>query len=148
MQHNIFAGLDLWVVLYAAAMALVASLLTTSRMRNAQRLRGLPLSSWWTTLPDTGAGAFVGTLAAVAVPKFVPAFDNFTGVSLLAAGGGILGPKFWDLVSSDNALKSILVALAQAATGPLGKLVASAAAQQQPKKDGDTDGSNQAPPTP
>ncbi len=146
MQHNIFTGLDLWVVLYAAAMALVASLLTTSRARNVQRLRGLPLSSWWTTLPDTGAGALVGTLAAVGVPRLIPALDNFTGVSLLAAGGGILGPKFWDLVSSDNALKSILLALAQAISGPLGKLVASASAQQ-PKKDGDTDGSNQAPPT-
>ena len=100
MQHNIFQGLDLWVVLYAAGMAFIASGLTTWRARNAQRLRGLPLSSWLTAIPDTLAGTFIGTALGVLVPPHVPALNNLSGITLLCGTGGILGPKFWDLISS------------------------------------------------
>jgi len=141
LQHNIFEGLDLWVVLYAAGMALLASLLTRTRERQAQQRRGLPLTPWPTTLPDTGTGTLVGTMLALTIPGFWPVLHNFTGISLLTAFGGIAGPRLWDMVSSDSGIKSILVALAQAATGPLGKFISA----QQPKKDGDSDG-NQSPP--
>jgi hypothetical protein len=130
MQHSIFAGLDLWVVLYAAGMAFVASGLTTWRNRNAQRLKGLPLSSW-----------LAGTALGVFVPPHVPALNNLSGVTLLCGGGGILGPKFWDLISSKglNAALSLV-------TGPLLGALAKALVAQ--NKDGDSDGSKQVPPKP
>ena len=140
MDHSFFAGLDLWVVLYAACMALVASWLTTLRARQAQRRQGLPLSSWLTAIPDTVTGAVVGTGLAVLVPKVWHPADNFTGVSLLAALGGITGPRLWDFTSSEQGFKSMLYALGNTLVPLLGKFMAS-----QPKKDGDQDGHNQTP---
>jgi hypothetical protein len=141
MQHSIFAGLDLWVVLYAAGMAFVASGLTTWRNRNAQRLKGLPLSSWLAAIPDTLVGMLIGTALGVFVPPHVPALNNLSGVTLLCGGGGILGPKFWDLISSKglNAALSLV-------TGPLLGALAKALVAQ--NKDGDSDGSKQVPPKP
>lgn len=140
MDHSIFKGLDLWVVAYAAGMALVASWLTTVRAREAQRRQGLPLSSWLTTIPDTTTGAVVGTLLAILVPRVWAPADNFTGVSLLAALGGIAGPRLWDFASSERGFKSMLYALGNTAAPLLGKFLAA-----QPKES-DTDGRN--PPTP
>jgi hypothetical protein len=142
MQHSIFAGLDLWVVLYAAGMASFISILTTWRARNSLRARGLPLdTSWLTAIPDTLAGALVGTFAGVLIPPHVPILDNLSGVTALCGGGGILGPKLWDLISSKG-----LNALLLTVSGPiLGALAKNLAAQN---KDGDSDGSKQAPPKP
>jgi type IV secretory pathway VirB2 component (pilin) len=141
MTQSIFAGLDLWVIAYAASMALVASLLTTVRAREAQRRQGLPLSSWLTTIPDTATGAVVGTLLAVIVPRVWAPANNFTGVSLLAALGGIAGPRLWDFASSERGFRSMLYALGNTAAPLLGKFLAA-----QPKE-GDTDGRNPPPPS-
>lgn len=141
---NIFDGLDLWVVAYAAGMALLASLVTTARARQAQRLSGLPLSGWWTTLPDTAAGCVVGTFAALGGPHFLAALNNFTGITFLAAFGGISGPRVWDWLSSEAGVRKVTGLLLQAASGSLAKL---AAAQAAPKER-DNNGSNQNPPSP
>ena len=125
MDHSIFSGLDLYVVLYAAGMAFVASGLTTWRNRNAQRLQGLPLSSWLTAIPDTLAGMLIGTAAGVFVPPHAPILDNLSGVTILCGGGGILGPKLWDLVNSSRGLNAALSLL----PGPLAAFTKALAAQ-------------------
>ncbi|WP_407543764.1 hypothetical protein Q0M94_28595 (plasmid) [Deinococcus radiomollis] len=140
MDHSIFSGLDLWVVYYASGMAFVTSGLTTWRARNAQRLKGLPLSSWLTAIPDTLAGMLIGTALGVFVPPHVASLDNLSGVTVLCGGGGILGPKLWDLISN-RGLSAALSLL----PGPLAPLAKALAAQN---KDGDSDGSSQTPPKP
>lgn len=142
MQHSIFAGLDVWVIGYAAFMATLVSVLTTLRSRNAQRARGLPLSPWWTLIPDTGLGSIAGTFLAIGVPTHVPLLNNFSGVGFLAGAGGAAGPYLWDLLSSKKGAEMILDAFAAYAAGPLAKFLA---ARQ--KKDGDSNGNDQAPPT-
>lgn len=119
---SIFASLDLWVVGYAAGMALVASGLTIWRARNAQRLQGLlPLTHFGGAIPDTLTGMVVGTFLGVLGPGIWKTLDNLTGISLLAGLGGIVGPKLWDLLSS----KGLGIAL-NAIPGPIGKALAAA----------------------
>jgi hypothetical protein len=113
MDHSIFNGLDLWVVLYAA---------------------------WLTAIPDTLTGAAVGTGLAVLIPRVWHPADNFTGVSLLAALGGIAGPRLWDFVSSESGFKAMLYILGNTAAPLLGKFLATQ------KKDGDADGNKTPPP--
>ena len=140
MDRSIFADLDPWVILYAAGMALIASLVTTYRTRNAQRLRGHPLSPWATILPDVIAGTLVGTFAALLVPSWFKALGNFTGVSILAGGGGILGPAVWDLFSRSG-LNALLAFLSNTAAGPAARYLA-----QQQKEDGAKDDQQKNPP--
>lgn len=140
MDRSIFAELDPWVILYAAGMAMIASLVTTYRTRNAQRLRGQPLSPWATILPDVITGMLVGTFGALLVPRWWHVLNNFTGVSILAGGGGIIGPALWDLFSRAG-LNALLTALSNTAAGPLARYLA----QQQ--KDGAKD-DQQSPPPP
>ena len=123
MDHSIFAGLDLWVVGYAAGMALTASGLTTWRNRNAQRALGQPLSPWLSAIPDTLAGMLIGTGLGVFVPPYVHLLDNLSGVTMLCGGGGILGPKLWDLVSSKG-LNVVLTSISGPLIGPLAKALA------------------------
>ena len=123
MDRSIFAGLDLNVILYAASMAMLASLVTTYRARNAQRLRNKPLSPWGTVIPDVIAGTLVGAFAALLVPQWFKALNNFTGVSILSGGGGIIGPAVWDLFSRAG-LNALLSALSNTAAGPLAKYLA------------------------
>lgn len=140
MDRSIFAGLDLNVILYAAGMAMIASLVTTYRARNAQRLRNHPLSPWGTVLPDVIAGTLVGAFAALLMPRWFASLNNFTGVSILSGGGGIIGPAVWDLFSRAG-LNALLAALSNTVAGPLTKYLA----QQQ--KDGTND-DQQTPPPP
>lgn len=120
MATGIFASLDVWVVGYAAGMALVASGLTIWRARNAQRVQGLlPLTHFASAVPDTLTGMFVGTFLGVLGPEFWKTLNNLSGISVLAGLGGILGPKFWDLLSS----KGMNVML-NAIPGPIGKALA------------------------
>ena len=139
MDRSIFAGLDLNVILYAAGMAMIASFVTTYRARNAQRLRNRPLSPWGTVLPDVIAGTLVGAFAALLVPSWFKSMNNFTGVSILSGGGGIIGPAVWDLFSRSG-LNALLSFLSNTAAGPAARYLA----QQQ--KDGSRDDQN--PPNP
>ena len=144
MDRSIFAGLDLNVILYAAGMAMVASLVTTYRARNAQRLRNKPLSPWGTVLPDVIAGTLVGAFAAVLGPSWFKVLNNFTGVSILAGGGGIIGPAVWDLFSRSG-LNALLSFLSNTAAGPAARYLA------QQKEEGakdDQNPQNPPPPTP
>ena len=93
MDHKIFAGLDPYVVLYAAAMAFVASGLNIWQERNAQRVQGLPLSSWLSGIPDTLIGMFFGTALGVFVPPHVPLLNNLSGVTAIVGGVGIGGRR-------------------------------------------------------
>ena len=140
MDRSIFAELDPWVILYAAGKAMIASLVTTYRTRNAQRLRGHPLSPWATILPDVIAGTLVGTFAALLVPRWWHALNNFTGVSILSGGGGILGPAIWDLFSRAG-LNALLTFLSNTAAGPAARYLA-----QQQKEDGVKDDQQKNPP--
>ena len=100
MDHKIFAGLDPYVVVYAAAMALMISVLETWRNRNAQRAMGLPLSSWKSAIPETLIGMLIGTFLGVFVAPHVPILNNLAGVTGMCGAGGILGPKLWALFSN------------------------------------------------
>ena len=123
MDRSIFSELDVLVILYAAGMAMIASLVTTYRARNAQRLRNQPLSPWGTVLPDVIAGTLVGAFAALLVPLWFKAAGNFTGVSILAGGGGIIGPAVWDLFSRSG-LNALLSFLSNTAAGPAARYLA------------------------
>lgn len=126
MDHqNIFDNVDLEVVAYAAFMSILISLVMTMRERNKQRLTGLPLSPWSTVLPDTIIGLLTGVGLALTIPRASPMFNNITGVGFLAGFGGIVGPKLWDLIST-NGLGIGLKALAGSLAGPLGKLAQAA----------------------
>ncbi|GGR39748.1 hypothetical protein [Deinococcus ruber] len=137
---SIFKHLDWSVVLYAAGMATLMSLLLTLRARNLQRAAGLPLSPWPTMIPDTLIGTVTGVLLAVGVPLLYKPLNTFSGVGLLAGAGGALGPKIWDLISA-RGLNLGLTWLASSVAGPLAALAAKAAA-----KDGDSNGTQQTPP--
>ena len=138
MDRSIFSELDVLVILYAAGMAMIASLVTTYRARNAQKLRNQPLSPWATVLPDVIAGTLVGVFAALLVPQWWKALNNFTGVSILAGGGGIIGPAVWDLFSRSG-LNALLTLLSNTAAGPAARYLAQ-------QKDGSRDDQN--PPNP
>lgn len=125
MEQNIFDGVDLEVVAYAAFMSTLISLVMTMRERNKQRLTGLPLSPWSTVLPDTIIGLLTGVGLALTIPRAAPIFNNITGVGFLAGFGGIVGPKLWDLIST-NGLGIGLKALAGSLAGPLGQLAKAA----------------------
>lgn len=125
MEQNIFDGVDLEVVAYAAFMSTLISLVMTMRERNKQRLTGLPLSPWSTVLPDTLIGLLTGVGLALTVPRASPMFNNVTGVGFLAGFGGIVGPKLWDFIST-NGLGIGLKALAGSLAGPLGQLAKAA----------------------
>jgi hypothetical protein len=139
-RPSIFAAFDPWVALYAAVMATLISLLLTGRARNAQRALGLPLSSWWAVIPDTGLGTLLGTGAALWLPQIWPVLNTITGVGLVAGVGGVLGPKFWDVVRS-RGLDLLLDLLAVTVAGPVSKVLASR------QKGGDQNG-NSPPPAP
>ena len=145
MDRSIFADLDVWVILYAAGMAMIASLVTTYRTRNAQRLRGQPLSPWATILPDVIAGTLVGAFAALIVPRWFEALSNFTGVSILAGGGGIIGPAVWDLFSRSG-LNALLSFLSNTAAGPAARYLAQQ--QKEGAKDDQQNPPSSSPPTP
>ena len=138
MDHSIFSGLDLYTVKYAAGMAFMVSGLNTWRNREAQRLKGARLSSWLSAIPDTLAGMLIGTGLGVLVPPHVPLLENFSGVTVLCGIGGILGPKFWDLISSKglNAALSLV-------PGPLAPFAKALAGQN---KEVETNDQNQHPP--
>lgn len=119
MDNNIFSGLD-WVnVGYSAFMATLIGVLHTWRTRNQQAARRRKLSPWRAVIPDVLIGTFTGMLLSTGIPPHLEKLDNFTGVSMLAGVGGVLGPKIWDLVSS-NGLSLLLDYAASAITGPLG----------------------------
>lgn len=119
MDNNIFSGLD-WVnVGYSAFMATLIGVLHTWRTRNQQAARRRKLSPWRAVIPDVLIGTVTGTLLSTGLPPHFPQLDNFTGVSTLAGVGGLLGPKLWDLVSS-NGLNVLLDYVASAIAGPLG----------------------------
>ena len=139
MDRSIFSELDVLVILYAAGMATTTSLVTTYRARNAQRLRNKPLSPWGTALPDMITGTLVGTFAALVVPRWFPILKDFVGITILAGGGGIIGPAIWDLFSRSG-LNALLSFLSNTAAGPAAKYLA----QQQ--KEGARD--DQSPPNP
>ena len=113
---SIFAGVDWWALLYAAALGTVMSLITTGRNRNAQRAAGEALTSWWTVVPDTLVAAVTAALATAVVPVWYPPARSFSGVSLLASFSGVLAPKLWDWVAA-NGLDTLLDWLAQRASG-------------------------------
>lgn len=117
---EIFKDLDVVTVGYAAFMATLISLLHTWSTRNRQAIKGEKLSPWRTVIPDTLIGTITGSLLAAGVPDLWPKFHSFTGVSLIAGTGGLLGPKLWDLISN-NGMSLLLDYVANAVTGPLGK---------------------------
>ncbi|ULH17332.1 hypothetical protein MF271_19270 (plasmid) [Deinococcus sp. KNUC1210] len=141
-QHSIFQGLDLSVILYAAGMAALISVLTTWRSRNAQRARGLPLSPWLTVIPDMLIGTITGVIFALVGPVLYKPLHSLAGITTLAGAGGVLGPKIWDLISA-RGLDLGLTWLASAVAGPLAALATRAAA-----KDGDSNGTKPTPPPP
>lgn len=126
-KPNVFAAVDLSVVLYAAFMATLISLLMTARDRNRQRAQGLPLSPWLTVVPDTLIGTTTGTLLALALPERIPQLNSVSGIGFLAGFGGVAGPKLWDLISKDG-LGIVLKTLAGALSGPLASLAKAASA--------------------
>ena len=131
MDHSIFSGIDLWVVGYAAGMGLLASILTTWKAHNLQSSNGRPLSSWLSAIPDTLIGMLIGVALGVLVAPRVGMLNNLSGVTLLAGLGGILGPKFWDLISSRG-----LNAVLSMVPGPLAPLAKALAAQNKEVEDG------------
>lgn len=131
-QPSVFAGLDLGTVLYAAFMATLISLIMTLRERNRQAAQQLPLTPWRTVIPDTVLGTITGTACALGLPMVWPSLHNVVAVGVLAGAGGVLGPKVWDLIST-NGLQVGLQAIAESAAGPLAKLARAAATASAPK---------------
>lgn len=130
---SLLAGVDWPVIAYAACMAALASIFSTWRARNMQAEAGLPVSSWWTLIPDTGLGMIVGTLAALMVPELFKPLKTFAGVLILAGVGGVLGPKLTDLLSTKGI--GILLAYVGSGAGKLSKAIA--AGGKEAKDDGE-----------
>lgn len=142
-QPSVFAGLDLGTVLYAAFMATLISLVMTLRERNRQAAQQLPLTPWRTAVPDTILGTVTGTAFALGFPMVWPSLHNVVAVGVLAGAGGVLGPKVWDLIST-NGLQVGLQAIAESAAGPLAKLARAAATASAPKTGGGQEGDDDA----
>jgi FtsH-binding integral membrane protein len=124
VDRSIFKNLDWQVVLYAASMAIVMSIVMTWRARNHQKAAGLALASWTSLVPDTIIGTITGTVAAIGVPLVVPVLQTFLGVTACAGVGGVLGPKLWDFIQG-NGMGIFKAWIANAFTG-LGKAMATA----------------------
>ena len=131
---SLLADVDWPVMVYAAGMATLMSVLVTLRARNLQRAAGQPLTGWTAVIPDTLLGGLIGVMFALAVPELVKSLKTFAGVTLLAGVGGVLGPRVTDWV----ALHGIDIAL-DWLSGGTGRL-AQAAARRRAEKGGVDDG--------
>ncbi|UQN04875.1 hypothetical protein [Deinococcus sp. QL22] len=116
MTPSIFAAVDWYLVLYAAGMGAVMSLLMIWRERNAQKSCNLPLSPWTALIPDALIASFSGTFAAL---------RTFEGIGFISALAGVLGPPLWDWIKLNG--KDTLFEWAESvATGGLKKLAEAA----------------------
>ena len=97
---SLLAGVDWPVMVYAAGLATLMSVLVTLRARNLQRAAGQPLTSWSTVIPDTLLGGLVGVMLATIAPEVYKPLRSFAGVTLLAGVGGVLGPRVTDWVGT------------------------------------------------
>ena len=103
---SVLHGVDWGGLAYAGAVALVFSVLTTVRARRIQNAVGHDLSSWGDVFVDTLLGGAVGFVATVVGPAVSEPLKSFWGLTLLAAGGGAVGPyvtdwareNLWDVV--------------------------------------------------
>lgn len=103
-----------WLILgYAAGMATLMSILVTLRARNQQAATGKPLSSWASVIPDTLLGGLIGVMFALFIPELVKSLKTFSGITLLAGVGGVLGPRVTDWIG----LHGLEAALDWAASG-------------------------------
>ncbi|UQN06266.1 hypothetical protein [Deinococcus sp. QL22] len=121
MTQSIFAAVDWYLVLYAAGMGAVMSLLMTWRERNAQKSRNLPLSPWTSLIPEILIASFTGTFTALMVAARFPALRTFEGVGFVAAVAGVIGPAVWDWIRA-NGRQTLLEWAGSMATGGLKKL--------------------------
>ncbi|UQN05431.1 hypothetical protein [Deinococcus sp. QL22] len=126
MTPSIFAAVDWYLVLYAAGMGAVMSLLITWRERNAQRSRNLPLSSWASLIPDTLIASLSGTFAALMLAARFPALRTFEGIGFVSAVAGVVGPAVWDWIRV-NGKDTLFEWAGSMATGGLKKLAEAAA---------------------